>query len=138
MFPAIDAVNQPLFPLDSPSAYTEQGYLQARVFAAREALPIAGATVTVSQRRDGGERLLAAGVTDESGLSPLFPLPAPPRADSESPGVYHPYAEYVVRVSAPGYVPATYDPAVVFSGVTSIQPAELVPLAASLPPEEVE
>ena len=75
MFPAIDAVNQPLFPLDSPSAYTEQGYLQARVFAAREALPIAGATVTVSQRRDGGERLLAAGVTDESGLSP----PCPPR-----------------------------------------------------------
>ena len=138
MFPAIDAVNQPLFPLDSPSAYTEQGYLQARVFAARRRCPSPGPPSPSASAGTGGERLLAAGVTDESGLSPLFPLPAPPRADSESPGVYHPYAEYVVRVSAPGYVPATYDPAVVFSGVTSIQPAELVPLAASLPPEEVE
>ena len=135
MVSAAPTPNQPFYPLESPSAYTEQGFLQARVFAAREALPIAGATVTVSRRRDGGETLLAAGVTDESGLSPVFTLPAPPRADSEKPGIYHPYAEYILRVSAPGYVSATYEPVAVFSGVTSIQPAELVPQAAGLPGE---
>jgi hypothetical protein len=67
--------------------------------------------------------------TDPSGLTDRFPLPAPPRELSMSPGNGKSYLTYNIVVSKDGYYQQNYINAPVFEGITSIQSADMIPLS---------
>ncbi len=109
---------------------TGQGKLVIQTTTARDARPVQGVSVAVSEA--GTEEgipptLLFTAVTDESGLTPVFDLPAPPRADSQSPGKTRPYARYLVQIEHPDYQPVSVIDVTVFDGVVSTLPVYLLP-----------
>lgn len=106
-----------------------RGFLQVRVSTARDALPIGDALVTITARSDSASEghALYSVMTDRSGLTAVFSLPAPPAETSERPGNSTPFAEYRIRVSAPRFLTQIFEGVPVFSGVTTVQPAALEP-----------
>lgn len=117
----------PLSMENEPPA-TDTGYLVIRAFTARQAVPVAGAHVSVSRQTDSGEELYKLAVTDIDGRTPVMALPAASRELSQKPGNEHPYISYIVRVNQPGYIPVRDFRVPVYGGVTAIQPVELIPL----------
>ena len=78
---------------------------------------------------DGNRMIIAAGVTDSSGCIPKFAVPAPELSLSQAPGSkVRPYNIYDVSVSADGFFNARSVDVPVFSGTTSVQNFEMVPL----------
>ena len=109
------------------------GYMIVRVTTARGAIPLEGATVTVSnytpEFENGRGDVIAVYTTNSSGLTERFALPAPPRALSMSPGNGKSYETYNISVSKDGYAQQYYINAPVFEGITSIQNADMIPLS---------
>lgn len=109
------------------------GYMIVRVTTARGAIPLEGATVTVSnytpEFENGRGDVIAVYTTNNSGLTDRFALPAPPRALSISPGNGKSYETYNISVSKDGYAQQYYINAPVFEGITSIQNADMIPLS---------
>ncbi len=109
------------------------GYMIVRVTTARGAIPIEGAVVTVSDYF--GEDVTDIGnaigtyITNSSGLTEKFALPAPPRALSMTPGNGKSYLTYNISVAKDGYYQQNYINAPVFEGITSIQNADMIPLS---------
>ena len=104
------------------------GYLTVRAYTAGEALPVEGATVTVS---DGGDRLINEEIvrlTGRSGQIEPLALPAPPIEDSQSPSATRPYAVYDLTVTHPNFYTFRASGVPVFSGITSLQPINMIPL----------
>jgi len=111
---------------------TGMGKLVIQTTTAREALPVVGATVTVSQTgQEAGvpPTLLHSVSTDRSGRTPVFDLPAPPRAASMQTGGDKPYARYTVQVEHPDFQPVSIVDVTIFDGVVSTLPVFLVPRA---------
>ncbi len=111
---------------------SDTGYMIVQVSALQGAVPIANADVVVTRDIGNETYLMWYDVTDESGKSRIFELPAPPREMSEQPsnaGV--PYASYNVRVAAPGYFTITNAGAQVFGGQTSIAAVDMIPKSES-------
>ena len=108
------------------------GYMIVRVSTARGAIPLEGATVTVSNYApefEGGRGdVIAAHTTDRSGITPKIALKAPPRSLSMSPGNGRSYQTYNVSVAKDGYYSQNYINAPIFDGITSIQTADIIPL----------
>lgn len=114
---------------------TGTGYLIVHVTTARGAIPLAGAQVDIRDYADEAVTepatrgdIIASLVSGRDGNTPKIPLPAPPAADSESPGARQPYSKYSVDVTLHGYRSQTYLGVPVFDGITSLQQAFLVPL----------
>ena len=109
--------------------YTETGYLVIRATTASEALPLEDALVTIYGNLPDFSSVVAQLVTGNDGLTPKIALLTPPRTLSESPesGAL-PYATYRVSVQKDGYYPITLQNVPLFSGITSVQPANLIPL----------
>ncbi len=105
------------------------GYLVVNVSTARGAIPLAGATVTVMYDESDNTSIFQTMTTGGDGKTDKISLPAPPRNLSESPGNIKPYATYTVSVDKEGYYTVTDTSVPVFSGITSIQPIEMLPLA---------
>ena len=119
-------------PQYSDVGYTGTGYLVVRATTASEALPLAGAVVSVYGDIDGFSSLIARLQTGKDGLTPKIALLAPPRALSESPGNKdRAYATYNVSVRMDGFSPLALRSVPIFDGITSVQPADLIPLAAN-------
>lgn len=110
------------------AAPTETGYLRVDVVNEENNFPIAGADVTISYQ-DGSipEEVLQ---TDQSGQTDMISLRTPPVALSLQFGDEKPYADYNVIISAVGFEPLTIKGTEVLAGVTAIQPARMIPLAA--------
>lgn len=106
---------------------TDAASLIVRAAAARQAVPVPDADVTIFCREAGKKKLLAFLYTDLSGSAPPVLLPAPDRALSETPGSERPYATYCVRVDHPEYISAQLERVQLFGGVESILPVELTP-----------
>ncbi len=109
------------------------GYMIVRVTTARGAIPLEGATVTVSDYLPEDEKERGNAIytltTKSSGLTDKFALPAPPRALSMSPGNGKSYLTYNIAVAKDGYYQQNYINAPVFEGITSIQNADMIPLS---------
>lgn len=105
------------------------GYLIVNVYTARGAIPLKDASVTVSYENPENSSVAAVLKTDMSGKTAKAELPAPNRELSEVPGNTKPYATYTVTVEKDGYYSVTNTGVPIFSGVTSIQPVEMLPLA---------
>lgn len=109
------------------------GYMIVRVTTARGAIPLEGATVTVSDYfpedvKERGNAIYTL-TTNSSGLTDKFSLPAPPRSLSMSPGNGKSYLTYNIAVSKDGYYQQNYINAPIFDGITSIQSADMIPLS---------
>lgn len=116
---------------------SQTGTLSVRVFTSRAQIPLPGATVAIS-RRTGPQRhtLLAVRVTDENGEVGPLTIAAPDLSGSESPGTKTPFASLDIRVEHPGYELEIIEDVQVFSGVDSLLPVALLPLAEQAIPSE--
>lgn len=109
---------------------SQPGSLIIRVYASRAQLPIAGATVLVSNVTDQGKhQLLSILTTNESGIAGPIRLDAPDASLSQSPGTPLPFSSYSLVVEHPGYQVAFFQDLQIFSGVETIQNVPLIPLA---------
>lgn len=114
------------------------GYIQVRVTTARTAIPIVGAYVTITSSAGENETVHFVALTDEDGLTPVFPIPAVSGQLSLEPGNPHPYTTYDVMVSAPGYFRVHNKDLPMFGGIHAVQPVELIPLPEGSDGEEPE
>ena len=109
------------------------GYMIVRVTTARGAIPLEGATVTVSDYFDENTKERGNAIytlkTNASGITDKFELPAPPRELSMTPGNGKSYLTYNIAVTKDGYYQQNYINAPVFEGITSIQNADMIPLS---------
>lgn len=103
------------------------GSILAFVTTLRAIYPIEGAKVTIFTGNLDDMQIIATGRTDQSGKSPVFSLPAPPRNLSESPGISDkPYSSYNMMVQADGYLDNIHLNIPVFSGVQSVQRSNMM------------
>lgn len=107
-------------------AENNYGYLTVSVRTAGGALPISRAIVTV---KDENEALLAVFFTDENGNTPTLKVLAPPLSNTQSPGSGPAFFNYNIDTDKVGYKSVRNVGVPVYSGVTSIQPVELVPVS---------
>lgn len=115
-------------PLDLDSV----GYLQVVVSSADQAIPTFGASVIVSKTVGEGEEILYSFMTDENGETPVFELPTVDAKMSQSPDLsndgHRPYAVYNVSTYAIDYFQVKNLNVPIFSGITSIQRVNMIPL----------
>lgn len=115
-----------------------RGTARFRTYTARGALPVKGARLVVSREIGGKRHVFYTLTTDESGLTPIISLPAPPKELSEAPdSPVTPYATYDVQVNAAGYDEVLIRSIPIFDGVQSVQRIALVP-ALGQPPEVID
>lgn len=108
---------------------TEKGYILVNVRTGDDSSAISGAAVAVTAIVDGKRLILASGLTDESGVSPKFELPVPDLVHSQAPDPSErPYNLFDVSVNAEGFFHARSVDVPVFSGVTSVQNFNLIPV----------
>ena len=112
------------------------GYLIIRVSTARGAIPLENATATVRGSTPQNSGIIYSLETDISGLTPKLPLPAPPRSNSLAPNGETPFSLWNIDVFSKGFITARYSNVPVYSGITSVQSAELVPLSEGFEPDE--
>ena len=101
------------------------GRLIAQVTTANGALPIQGATVTLTQTNND---IIDIQTTDRSGRTSGAELPAPLARYSQTPGGIRPYSTYNMRVEKPGFYTQELLGIAVFDQTESIQPVALEPL----------
>ena len=107
----------------------EMSFLQVWVTTATSALPVEGAIVTVSADAADGGRVQYTTVTDRSGRTEAFPLPAASRQLSLTPtGDLTPYTLYDIEVAADGFYRVENVGLPLYGGVRAIQPVKLIPL----------
>lgn len=108
---------------------TEKGYILVNVRTGDDSSAVSGAVVAVTAVVDGKRLILASGVTDESGASPKFELPVPDLVHSQAPQPdERPYNLFDVSVSAEGFFRARSVDVPVFSGITSVQNFNIIPV----------
>lgn len=108
---------------------TDRGYILVNVRTGDDSSAVEGASVEVTAVVDGKRLILASGATDSSGVSPRFSLPVPDIEHSQSPGsAERPYNLFDVSVYAEGFFRARSVDVPVFSGITSVQNFNLVPV----------
>ena len=107
------------------------GYLLITVTTARGAIPLEGASVQIRDPQRDNADILFALTSDRDGKTPRIPLSAPSVTLSQSPSQSNstlPYAFYTVEVMADGYHSLLFQNVAVFDGITSVQPAVMIPL----------
>jgi hypothetical protein len=109
--------------------YTGRGYLIVRVSTASGALPLSGATVLVRGDEENFSAVIARLTSGEDGLTPKIALLTPPRSLSMSPASQQkPYASYHVEVYLDGYHDNLTHNIPIFDGITSVMPADMIPV----------
>lgn len=111
-------------PVSPPENETSFGWIQVTARTAGNALPLEGVSVLILKQKGMDTDLLMSLVTDSSGNTPKVRLPAPPISDERSQA----YSTYEIRAFLPGYTRMESVSVPVFSGITSLQAFELIPL----------
>ena len=98
----------------------DKGSLKVEVLANRTRRPIEGAKITISYsgKPDSTVEEVSA---DDSGMSEKLTLDAPPLEYSMEPSENQPFAQYTVKVTAPGYRPVSISGVQVFSEQLALQ-----------------
>lgn len=103
-----------------PNEGGAEGYLYVTVAAARRALPVFDAVISIYANIAEAEAdLLAVLQTDSSGETRIITLPAPLPVNSQVPGGEPPYNVYYARIVAPNYTTQDQVPIQIFPGVVS-------------------
>ena len=106
-----------------------EGYLIVKVSTARGAIPLEGASVTVRGTDSTNSDVVYSLTTNSDGATEKITLPTKNRELSTVPGNETPYSLYDVDVFLDGYSDLFLHRIAIFAGITSIQPAVMVPLA---------
>ena len=105
------------------------GFILVNVRTGNESTPIVGASVVVTALDNGKRILAAARLTDISGTVTEIEVPAPDKAYSLTPdSAVRPYSLFDISVRARGFFNARSIDVTVFSGITSVQNFNMVPL----------
>lgn len=108
---------------------TSTGYILINTRTGENSSPVVNASVMITAIIDGRREMIAGGITDESGISPKFAVPAPDIMHSQSPeAMKRPYSLYDISVTADGFFNARSVDVPVFSGITSVQTFGMIPL----------
>lgn len=105
-----------------------QGYLQVDVVSDTNSFPITDASISIS-KTESPEDILEEVKTDSSGQTENVALETPPAELSLAPSGTRPYAEYTIRITAPGYEPLVISGTEILADSTAIQPARMIPAA---------
>ena len=105
-----------------------QGYLQVDVVSDTNNFPVTDASISIS-KTETPEEILEEVRTDSSGQTENVALEAPPAELSLAPSGERPYAEYTIRITAPGYEPLVISGTEILADATAIQPARMIPAA---------
>ncbi|MBQ8742509.1 MAG: hypothetical protein IJZ03_04000 [Clostridia bacterium] len=107
----------------------EKGYIITEVRSRGEALPIVGATVTISAYEKGELQVVNVQKTDISGSTLPFEIDTPPKADSLTPNPSElPFSTVSIEIDKSGFLTQIFAEVPIFSGITTIQPVQLIPL----------
>lgn len=120
----------------SPPEYSSEsgmgastGYILVNTRTGENSSPVVGASVLITAVVDGKREIIASGITNESGISPKFSVPAPDLVHSQSPdSLKRPYSLYDISVTANGFFNARSVDVPVFSGITSVQNFGMIPV----------
>ena len=108
---------------------TSTGYILVNTRTGENSSPVEGALIMITAISDGRREMIASGLTDESGVSPKFSVPAPDLVHSQSPdALKRPYSLYDISVTAKGFFNARSVDVPVFSGITSVQTFGMIPV----------
>lgn len=113
---------------------TSSGYLQVNVVNMVNNFPIRDAKISISYSGTP-ENTLDELTTNSSGQSEDIELAAPPLEYSLQPGSNQPYADYTLRITAPGFKPTVIEGTEILPDATALQPVRLEPESD---PEAVE
>lgn len=105
-----------------------QGFLQVDVVSDANNFPITDAEISIS-RTEEPENTIEQLTTNSSGQTENVALEAPPVELSLTPQDIRPYAEYTIRIVAPGFEPLVISGTEILADATAIQNARLIPLA---------
>lgn len=110
---------------DAPSSY---GSMQVSVISTVALIPIQGARVAISYTGNPSD-ILESYQTDDSGQTPVFRLPAPDPAYSQTPDpLEQPYSEYNILVEAKGYETTLVSGSEVLANHLTLQTVRLLPV----------
>ncbi len=119
-------------PVEEKTIPQASGGLTVNATTLRKLYPVPSATVTVFKGDYDNMEIIDRGYTDDSGQTGIFYLEAPDRALSESAGAQQPpYASYNISVKADGFIEQINLNVPIFSGVISVQSADLIPISAA-------
>lgn len=105
-----------------------KGTLRIRAYTASGALPIPNAVVRIRGAEELNRLVSYSLLTDRNGITEAVTLPAPSLSYSLSPSPAEaPYALYDVEISANGYYSKVIKGISIFSGVNSVQLANMIP-----------
>ena len=115
-----------------------QGYLQVDVVSGANSFPVQDADIVIARTEEPDETIEETR-TNSSGQTENLPLDAPPVELSLSPEeTERPYAEYTIRITAPGFEPFVVSGTEVLADVTAIQGIRLRPLSNASAGEQIE
>lgn len=115
-----------------------QGYLQVDVVSGANSFPVQDADIVIARTEEPDE-IIEETRTNSSGQTENLPLDAPPVELSLSPEeTERPYAEYTIRITAPGFEPFVVSGTEVLADVTAIQGIRLRPLSNAPAGEQIE
>lgn len=115
-----------------------QGYLQVDVVSDANSFPVQDADIVIARTEEPDE-IIEETRTNSSGQTENLPLNAPPVELSLSPEeTERPYAEYTIRITAPGFEPFVVSGTEVLADVTAIQGIRLRPLSNASAEEQIE
>ena len=115
-----------------------QGYLQVDVVSDANSFPVQDADIVIARTEEPDE-IIEETRTNSSGQTENLPLDAPPLELSLLPEeTERPYAEYTIRITAPGFEPFVVSGTEVLADVTAIQGIRLRPLSNALAGEQTE
>ncbi len=115
-----------------------QGYLQVDVVSDANSFPVQDADIVIARTEEPDE-IIEETRTNSSGQTENLPLDAPPVELSLSPEeTERPYAEYTIRITAPGFESFVVSGTEVLADVTAIQGIRLRPLSNASAGEQTE
>ena len=100
------------------------------VVSDENSFPITDATISIAKTEEP-DRTLEELTTNSSGQTENVSLEAPPLELSLRPQDIRPYAEYTIRINAPGFEPLIISGTEILADTTAIQNARMIPLAES-------
>ena len=105
----------------------QTGGLLGIVTSFRNLYPVENAKVTIFTGDTDNKNVIDSDLTDRSGRTKVFALPAPDKSLSMSPDLSEtPYASYNMEVESDGFLKNIHLNIPVFSGITSIQRSDLI------------
>lgn len=112
------------------------GYILVNVRTGDDSLPLENASVKVTGIHSGKRFVIASALTDSSGRTPKFEIPAPVMTSLERPDSENrAYSLYDISVTANGFFNARSVDVPVFDDITSVQNFSMIPLPLYMRPD---